>query len=365
MLMLKPSEVPDPQEMRTALRVWAFNTVKRKDPAMPADVRARLAWARRNSRPVAALSSPEALRSVLEGLLLRLDGTQLAPSVAVRRRKILGTCLEYAAERKLLPNNPIPKLKWKPPPATGALDRRRVVNPVQARALLEAVAGQGRWGGRMVAFYGCLYYAALRPEEAVALTRSNLVDLPSHGWGSMIIEVAEPHAGKYWTDTGKNRDLRGLKQRPVGDTREVPIPPPLTELLNEHLTRYGTAAGGRLFRGERNEHELPKLTIERVWRWTRREVFPPEVVESPLAATPYDLRHAAVSTWLNGGVPPTQVAEWAGHSVEVLLQIYAKCLDGGTAALRDRIEGGIGPVRDPDGVADSRRGHSNLGAPSA
>jgi len=42
------------------------------------------------------------------------------------------------------------------------------------------------------------------------------------------------------------------------------------------------------------------------------------------------------------GVPPTQVAEWAGHSVEVLLKIYAKCLDGGTAALRDRIEGALG-----------------------
>lgn len=42
---------------------------------------------------------------------------------------------------------------------------------------------------------------------------------------------------------------------------------------------------------------------------------------SPLARTPYDLRHAAVSTWLNGGVPPADVAAWAGHSVEVLLKI--------------------------------------------
>ncbi len=38
-----------------------------------------------------------------------------------------------------------------------------------------------------------------------------------------------------------------------------------------------------------------------------------------LAKTPYSLRHACVSTWLDGGVPPTQVAEWAGHSVDVLL----------------------------------------------
>lgn len=66
----------------------------------------------------------------------------------------------------------------------------------------------------------------------------------------------------------------------------------------------------------------------RVWQAARLATFSKEVQESPLAQTPYDLRHACVSTWLNGGVPPTQVADWAGHSVEVLLKIYAKCFDG-------------------------------------
>jgi integrase len=83
-------------------------------------------------------------------------------------------------------------------------------------------------------------------------------------------------------------------------------------------------------------------TINRVWRWTRAAVFTPEAAASPLARTPYDLRHAAVSTWLNGGVPATQVAEWAGHSVEVLLKIYAKCLDGGSADMRQRIQHALG-----------------------
>ncbi|MEU6035279.1 hypothetical protein ABZ801_07695 [Actinomadura sp. NPDC047616] len=45
-----------------------------------------------------------------------------------------------------------------------------------------------------------------------------------------------------------------------------------------------------------------------------------------------------MSTWLNGGVPPTQVAEWAGHSVDVLLRIYAKCIEGQYQAARRRIE---------------------------
>jgi hypothetical protein len=38
------------------------------------------------------------------------------------------------------------------------------------------------------------------------------------------------------------------------------------------------------------------------------------------------------------GVPAPQVAERAGHSVEVLLQVYAKCLDGGEKAANVRID---------------------------
>ena len=52
-------------------------------------------------------------------------------------------------------------------------------------------------------------------------------------------------------------------------------------------------------------------------------------LDSVLARRPYDLRHARLTWWLNAGVPPTQVAKWAGHSVRVLLDVYAGCVDGG------------------------------------
>ena len=61
-----------------------------------------------------------------------------------------------------------------------------------------------------------------------------------------------------------------------------------------------------------------------------------------MAKRPYDLRHAAVSTGLSAGVPPTQIAEWAGHSVEVLLRVYAKCIDGQDDVARQRIEDALG-----------------------
>jgi len=78
--------------------------------------------------------------------------------------------------------------------------------------------------------------------------------------------------------------------------------------------------------------------------------------ESPLARRPYDLRHAALSTWLNAGVPPTQVAEWAGHSVMVLLRVYAKCIYGQEEMARARIESALAlPTTEVPDVAQTYR----------
>ena len=83
-------------------------------------------------------------------------------------------------------------------------------------------------------------------------------------------------------------------------------------------------------------------TAYRVWHKARVEALTPQQVGSPLARRPYDLRHACVSTWLNAGVPATQVAEWAGHSVNVLLKVYAKCVDGQDEVAKTRIEAILG-----------------------
>ncbi len=80
----------------------------------------------------------------------------------------------------------------------------------------------------------------------------------------------------------------------------------------------------------------------------------PAEAASPLAARPYDLRHAAVSTWLNAGVPATQVAEWAGHSVHVLLRVYAKCILGQEEAARRRIDAALRDGLEDDGTTGSR-----------
>ena len=50
---------------------------------------------------------------------------------------------------------------------------------------------------------------------------------------------------------------------------------------------------------------------------------------------------------------PTQVAEWAGRSVAVLLRIYAKCIAGQEVTARHPVEHvlGLDPIATMDGAS--------------
>ena len=143
----------------------------------------------------------------------------------------------------------------------------------------------------------------------------------------MHVTTTAPDAGTRWTNSGAERDMRGLKHRGEGEIRTVPIPPPQVRLFRTHLDQYVTSPDGHVFRGVKGGL-LATVTYRRAWDRARQAAFDAGEYMSPLARRPYDLRHACLSTWLNGGVAPAQVAEWAGHSVEVLLRAYVRCLDG-------------------------------------
>lgn len=213
-----------------------------------------------------------------------------------------------------------------------------MVNPQQALSLLHAASYVGGYrrarGRRLVGPLACMYFAGLRPAKAIGLAEADLT-LPEQGWGTVLLHRTRPSVGKQWTDSGESHDGRGLKNRPAEDVRRVPIPPQLVAILSEHLDTFGAAADGRLFYSE-GGGVVASSTYSRAWQEAR--TLPPAAVASPLARRPYDLRHSALSTWLNAGVDPTEVAERAGNSVEVLLGRYAKCLDGRQEVANCRIE---------------------------
>ncbi|MGE3414218.1 MAG: tyrosine-type recombinase/integrase [Dehalococcoidia bacterium] len=299
-------------------------------------------WLERNTLPVSDLAKPEVTRQVLAVIGRRLDGRPAAASTTQRKRAVLFNAMEYAVERRLLSANPLSTLKVKRAKVADEVDRRVVVNLDQACRLLEAVGKQGVTGRRLMAFFGAMYYAALRPAEAADLAESTL-RIPTDGWGEIFLPGSAPTTGAAWSDNGMRRDERGLKHRPRAAIRVVPCPPPLTVLLRAHLGEFGANQRGRLFGAARNpDADLSDSVYRRVWSIARTKALTAEEAASPLARRPYDLRHAAVSTWLNAGVPPTQVAEWAGHSVAVLLRVYAKCIAGQDEAARNRVARALG-----------------------
>lgn len=329
---------PDSAVLRHALRGWAFNTNMRH-AEQPENVRAALEWIRKASVPVNALQEPMTVTKALNACATLLDGSPAAPEYYRRRRRVLHNALKFAVDLNRLPDNPLrgetQRDDWKTPKVIEEVDPRAVGNPTQVRELLTMVSYVGRrQGPRFVAFFGCMYYAMMRPAEVAALKEADC-HLPEHGWGRLILNGSHPAAGKQFTNSGTVHEERGLKGRPRAARRRaprkavrtIPIPPVLVRMLRDHVVAFGIAPDGRLFRSESGGILHPS-TYWRVWDKTRELALPPDQHASPLMQRPYDLRHAGVTWRLNAGVPPTQIAEWAGHSVEVLMRVYAKCVQG-------------------------------------
>lgn len=331
--MLRPdADAPPAQKLSLALR-RAYNKNTRES-AHTCEVARLFRWLESNTREVRDITKPDVFRAVIASLDRKRDGGRASHDTVRLRRIALNNSLEYAIERALIPDNPMRRVKVKRHKSVlKEVDKRSVVNPIQGRTLLRTVREQSP---RLYAFFAVMYFAALRPEEAVNLRKHNLL-LPERGWGELHLEKAAPEIGAAWTDSGRRNEERGLKHRVADEGRTVPCSDELTEILHWHLNTYGTAPDGRLFRGVRDGGPLSSTVYGRAWAKAREAAFTPEVVASPLAKRPYDLRHAAVSTWLNATGDPTRVAAWAGHSVGVLLRVYAKCLDGGEQQAREMV----------------------------
>jgi integrase len=176
--------------------------------------------------------------------------------------------------------------------------------------------------------------------------------------GRIVLAASASRAGTAWADHGTARQERGLKYRAVHETRTIPIAPELVKLLRAHIKRYGITSDGRIFQTARGGI-IQDSAYSAVWAEARKKALTPAQCRSLPGRRPYDLRHAAVSLWLNSGVPATEVARRAGHGVAVLLKIYAHCIDGQADAANRRITDALGAQDaqpDPgEGDADSEQ----------
>ncbi|GGJ36626.1 tyrosine-type recombinase/integrase [Streptomyces brasiliensis] len=335
-------KAPPLEEVRLAMR-WAV-VPAHQDEDPPEDLAAACTWLQHRSLPLSALTDPKVVRDVQYRLSFKLDDTPAAGETYKRRRRGFNTAMEYAIECGYLDMNPLAGVKRAGSTRGDVVDPRVLVNAVQGAQLLTAVSYVGsvhrNRGRRLVAFFACQLYAAMRPAEAVGLKERDCY-LPERGWGTLTLKETRPVSGKKWTDSGKRHDKRGLKSREVKADRPVPIPPLLVAMLREHIREFGTAADGRVFHNERGE-VLGTSSYWRVWQEARPIALPPDKVDSPLARRPYDLRHTCITNWLNAGVPVAEVARRAGNSPEVIHRRYEGCIDGHEELNNGRIEKAMG-----------------------
>lgn len=246
---------------------------------------AAASWLRRASRPVGELvEGPEA------EALLAASGRQPAAGRWLRRPgtpddRFWHRALAFAVESGWLDANPLSARRLPLAGGAGLVDPRVVVNPAQARQLLAAVAyviaprrpDHSDRGVRLQAFFCCLYYAGLRPSEALGLRRADCV-LPAEGWGELRLNRARPGvSGDHYRDVGGGYD-RPLKHRRAEAVRVVPIPPVLVEALRSHIAAFGTTADGRLFRGVNGAPDVPASVYGDVWSRAREIALSAEQV---------------------------------------------------------------------------------------
>lgn len=224
------------------------------------------------------------------------------------------------------------------------VDPRVLGNAVQGEQLLTAFSYVGsvhrNRGRRLVAFFACQMFAAMRPAEAVGLRKKDCY-LPEKGWGMLTLKETGPVFGKRWTDSGQRHDKCGLKSWEPKADRPVPIPPTLVAMLRAHIEEFGTAKDGQMFANERGA-VLGTSSYWRVWQEARLIALPPDKAQSPLAHRPYDLRHTCITNWLNAGVPVAEVARRAGNSPEVIHRRYEGCIDGHEELNNKKIEQAMG-----------------------
>lgn len=153
---------PEPRVLRRALYSWAFN--KNAWVQEPQEEwRKALDWMKRNSLPVGVLAEADVLRRGLDALCRKLDGTAAVAKTARRKRAAFSEVLNTAVERGYFAENPLNRLRWNAPAVNEEVDPAAVPNPAQAARLLAGVAQQRGRGPHLEAFFGCIYYAAMRP----------------------------------------------------------------------------------------------------------------------------------------------------------------------------------------------------------
>jgi integrase len=278
-------------------------------------------WLSKHSLRLAELTKAVCLG--LDGALTtKLDGHPQKANTANRYRRTARAMLAAAVDVELLPSQPWPAGKKGRKRNAEKLSRRidtsRLPGPDTVRMMLAAMPNHQSASHTYHVLSALVYFGGLRPSEAMVIDVSDITLPPTDdSWGEARVWRADKNAGAAYASLGEEPN-----DTKTGDERTVPLVPELVAIL-------------RPFIGDRTSGPLTLTRLGnvpsasnwgRAWRRVRTKEW-----------CIYDLRHACASLWLASGVPAAEVAEILGHSVDVLLNTYADCLEGGLELAKERI----------------------------
>lgn len=174
-----------------------------------------------------------------------------------------------------------------------------------------------------------LAYSGLRIGEAMALTPAD-VDTKAR-----TVSVSKT--------VTRDENARKTMNRPKtrAGIRTVPIPAQVATMLAEHMETY---PGDWVFTGGRGEQLRQNNFGGRTFKQAKEKMNKrrAERGEAPLNFRVHDLRHTAVTLWIDKRVDLPRIAAWAGHvNASFTLRQYAKYFPKDDAKYMDLIDADI------------------------
>ena len=166
----------------------------------PPQIAAALDWAARASLPVTELEETATVRLALAACAKTLAGKAAAGSTQRRKRSVFYNALGYAVELgppRLEPGRPDPVDR---PRVAASVDRRVVVSPAQAEALLAAVRAAGAAGRAPGGVLRLPVLCRAAPVGGGHAPRGRPAPA-DEGWGRIVLAASASRAGRAWTDT--------------------------------------------------------------------------------------------------------------------------------------------------------------------
>jgi integrase len=291
-------------------------------------------WFERWSLPLPEVT-PEHLYRYLEVVRTEmLDGRKrlLAPRTLLRCKIVVKAVFNSAARGRVIDWNPWDGVEWSMPPTEDVVDPDLVMSQRQVHDL---AACCGAIQPRTAEFVLIQGVCGLRPGEARELRR-RVVKLTSSP-AIVTVSGSRSDTPARFLDPGESRS-RPLKGRDRKAKRRVPIPRHLASVLHAHLRCHVDRRPDALVCTAPNGGRINLSNFHRdVWEPARAQTFPEGSTLQRVRR--HDLRHSAITAWLNAGVLLKTAQQWSGHrQLSVLLDTYLGVMTGDAAVSLQRVE---------------------------